>query len=252
MKKLQIWLAFTLAEVLIILGIIGVVAEMTIPTLIANYQKTIYITGVKKAYSEFYAALTDLSQDKDCGGDLACTGLFALNTNSDTFGKELAKHFRIVKNCGIAKNLGCWPPITYQNYDKIPANHYNSFDNVDSYKFITADGMSYYVANSAISGAGYEDCKYDRSSGVTGQMKNICGVFFVDVNGPKGGPNIIGRDTFIFWITNTKGLGLYPAGGQDDSYLWWNASGNQTCVPENTDSDFCTGRVVEEGWQMNY
>ena len=43
--------AFTLAEVLITLGIIGVVAAMTIPTLIANYQEKVTITRLKEAYS---------------------------------------------------------------------------------------------------------------------------------------------------------------------------------------------------------
>ena len=41
--------AFTLAEVLITLGIIGVVAAMTLPSLIANHQKQVYVTGLKKA-----------------------------------------------------------------------------------------------------------------------------------------------------------------------------------------------------------
>jgi len=41
---------FTLAEVLITLGIIGVVASLTIPTLMANYQKVQYVTGLKRAY----------------------------------------------------------------------------------------------------------------------------------------------------------------------------------------------------------
>ena len=40
--------AFTLAEVLITLGIIGIVAAMTIPTLITNYQKNITITRLKE------------------------------------------------------------------------------------------------------------------------------------------------------------------------------------------------------------
>lgn len=40
--------AFTLAEVLITLGIIGVVAAITIPSLIANYQKKVWVTQLKK------------------------------------------------------------------------------------------------------------------------------------------------------------------------------------------------------------
>ena len=42
---------FTLAEVLITLGIIGVVAAMTIPTLMMNYQKQVWESKLKKAYS---------------------------------------------------------------------------------------------------------------------------------------------------------------------------------------------------------
>ena len=41
--------AFTLAEVLITLGIIGVVAAMTMPALVANYQKTVTVNRLKKA-----------------------------------------------------------------------------------------------------------------------------------------------------------------------------------------------------------
>lgn len=44
-------MAFTLAEVLITLGIIGVVVAMTMPSLIANYQKKVTANRLKKSYS---------------------------------------------------------------------------------------------------------------------------------------------------------------------------------------------------------
>ena len=47
--------AFTLAEVLITLGIIGFVAA--IPMMITNYQKHVTVTQLKKAYTEFAQAL---------------------------------------------------------------------------------------------------------------------------------------------------------------------------------------------------
>ena len=43
--------AFTLAEVLITLGIIGVVAAMTLPTLIQKYQEKVTVNKLKKMYS---------------------------------------------------------------------------------------------------------------------------------------------------------------------------------------------------------
>ena len=49
--------AFTLAEVLITLGIIGIVASLTMPTLIANYKKQETISRLKKAYSIINQAL---------------------------------------------------------------------------------------------------------------------------------------------------------------------------------------------------
>ena len=42
---------FTLAEVLITLGVIGIVAALTMPSLIANYQKQVTISKLKKIYS---------------------------------------------------------------------------------------------------------------------------------------------------------------------------------------------------------
>lgn len=51
------YLAFTLAEVLITLGIIGVVAAMTIPTLISKTQKKEAVTRLKGAYSQIAQAI---------------------------------------------------------------------------------------------------------------------------------------------------------------------------------------------------
>ena len=57
--------AFTLAEVLITLGIIGVVAAMTMPALIANHRKTVLKTQFKKAYSELQQVNQNFIKDYD-------------------------------------------------------------------------------------------------------------------------------------------------------------------------------------------
>ena len=49
--------AFTLAEVLITLGVIGVVAALTLPTLIANYQKKNLVTQLKKISFNYRAGV---------------------------------------------------------------------------------------------------------------------------------------------------------------------------------------------------
>ena len=50
MEKFMNKRAFTLAEVLITLGIIGVVAAMTLPTLLNKYQEVVTVNKVKKFY----------------------------------------------------------------------------------------------------------------------------------------------------------------------------------------------------------
>lgn len=57
MGRRQFSFAFTLAEVLITLGIIGVVAALTIPSLVANYQKKRVAITLKKSYAELNQAL---------------------------------------------------------------------------------------------------------------------------------------------------------------------------------------------------
>ena len=61
-------LGFTLAEVLITLGIIGVVAAITIPNLIANQQKKAIVSGMIEAQSILNQALRSYAYDSDEDG----------------------------------------------------------------------------------------------------------------------------------------------------------------------------------------
>ena len=66
--------AFTLAEVLITLAIIGMVAAMTIPTIVATTQKKELAINLKKAYSTFNQAMKLIMIDYGCT-DLYCTDI---------------------------------------------------------------------------------------------------------------------------------------------------------------------------------
>lgn len=239
---------FTLAEVLITLGIIGVVAAMTIPTLIADSQKAQYVSSLKKAYANFNHALAQMAIDNGCAGDLRCTGLF---TTTATFGNELVKYYKINQNCKTETGQGCFA-IEKNNFDSSTPTDTSDFDNTNyAYKFVTIDGISIciYLA--------YPNCNQTISTGATGNMSQTCGLVDIDVNGLKP-PNVRGRDTFDFWITNGKGPLLYPRGGIDDYWnntnYWWKYSTPKRCSIGSTNKSgiYCSGKVIEEGWQMNY
>ena len=58
-------MGFTLAEVLVTLGIIGVVSALTVPTLMQNYQKKSYVTQLHKVYNELNQALLQYQTDRN-------------------------------------------------------------------------------------------------------------------------------------------------------------------------------------------
>ena len=90
--------AFTLAEVLITLAIIGVVAAMTIPTLVANYQTKAWNTSA----TVFDRKLTEALKVMNTQGTLA-----GLKT-TENFVEELSKHLKIIKTCTNDKLMDCF------------------------------------------------------------------------------------------------------------------------------------------------
>ena len=74
-------IAFTLAEVLITLGIIGVVAALTLPSLMAKHRKVQIVTSMKKFYSTFSQAV-QLSQVRN--GDFSQIPPPAIDHNADS------------------------------------------------------------------------------------------------------------------------------------------------------------------------
>ena len=106
--------AFTLAEVLITLGIIGVVAAMTLPTLIQTYKKRVVETRLQKVYSVMNQAIT--SSTVDNGETETWEGIANSSaTHEDTlawFNKYLAPYLKYteVKQENGAENLLVYLP----------------------------------------------------------------------------------------------------------------------------------------------
>ena len=88
-KKLQV--GFTLAEVLITLGIIGIVAAMTMPMLLAKYQNMVLLTRVKKTYSTITNAI-NLAK-ADIGDTTNITSIFNLSNTSVQTLETMKKYF---------------------------------------------------------------------------------------------------------------------------------------------------------------
>lgn len=220
-------MAFTLAEVLLVLSVIGVVAALTIPTLIQKTGNDQSVARLKKVYSILSQAATLIANDN--GGDIstvfASNGTAADNTNiMNVFAQKL----NIIKNCGSAAGAGCFPTgVTYKQLNG------NSWVNLDTdainSKAILADGNILYLSDyTGICSSGAGSAGYPLANA-------ICGHVGIDINGAAG-PNQIGRDIFTFWITKN---GIFPLGAFNDG---------RDC---SSVGDGCTARVLTEG-SINY
>lgn len=90
--------AFTLAEVLITLGILGVVAAITIPTLVQNYKDRAWATANKVFVRRLEEALKTMNTQQTLAG---------YRSTADFVG-ELSKHFKIVKTCQNDDLMSCF------------------------------------------------------------------------------------------------------------------------------------------------
>ncbi|MBP3925353.1 type II secretion system protein [bacterium] len=180
--------AFTLAEVLITLGIIGIVAALTMPTLIQKHQERVTVSKVKKFYS--IMSQVQLLAIKDHGyldeWDMpdGVTSVSAVK-----FMSYFKPYLEIAKDCGTSS--GCLQNGTIKILN---GNNWLNYDSASAYyKLILNDGT--YMWLKASNGA------YCASP--DGALENVCGVIWVDVNG-KNSPNTIGRDIFSFAITKNS------------------------------------------------
>lgn len=232
-------LAFTLAEVLIVIGIIGIVAEMVIPGIIISVQGQTYTTSFRKAYSETTNILNQIASDGGCIGDLSCSGMYDAGTDATSTGQTFSKYFKVAKTCGTASQQ-CWANQTNWNYDGSAGTNTN-YNTNGYYTFITADGMSFAINSN--------------SSSTVGCTTASCGNIVVDINGTKK-PNTYGRDTFLFIIYTKPNPGsninsIVTAYGQPGIYPW-NAGGANHCSPSDKSGWYCGGRIMEKGWTMDY
>lgn len=243
---------FTLAEVLITLGIIGVVAALTIPPLVKNYQNTQYSTGLKKAYTQMSQVLLQMAVDAGTPEDISSYFDYTgnVNTSITASGDKIASYYKINKNCKISSGGGCF--ADYNEYFDGTSTTTTPDTITSNYKFITNDGISIFFGfyNTALANA---NCKFQNSGITTSPLYKSCGVVYFDINGPKP-PNYKGRDIFEFFITSNNAPLLYPTGGKDNS--WWNNGGANRCSATSTGGDkdgiYCTGRVMEKGWVIDY
>ena len=214
--------AFTLAEVLITLGIIGIVAAMTIPTLsqkIGDMQnKAIW----KKKFSEISQVYTAVKLDNyslcvnnsgDYNVPAKCRypddGLYAVRTTmSPEFVNAMVKHFKVIDTCGFpqyGESAYCNNYLDKWNGLCGGAAAYSFYGSLISGTFKNLPTASTYCNNAQLNGlyTGWDLSKKAillQDGSVIYFGGYAAPIIAVDVNGFQKGPNVVGRDMFAIML----------------------------------------------------
>lgn len=222
--------SFTLAEMLIVIGIIGVVAALVMPSLVQNYWKRVFATRLQKTVSLISEAASMLKANTDAYS-LADTYLMVVNNDyNNAQGKFMRNYLKLSRDCGT------------EDYTYCLGDTYFSSDNTESsspHVFFNSEGL--YCAKINIGTTVCMTGMSDDSINDDGSVNYGSARVIVDVNGPSG-PNKVDQDVFEFNLYSNVLLNEYIASsdvsdssdlsdssGSSDSS---DTSGNITSKPE--------------------
>ena len=228
--------AFTLAEVLITLGIIGVVAALTIPNLLVSYEKKQTVSRLQKVYSVLNQAY--LFAKADGGDNILAENIIGDYDNTanrsyvvNFMSKYFVPHLRINKNCDYTSDEACFG----KSYKRYFGNGNEASSGITYYKYniILNDGAFISVTTNNI-------CDADGNNCVSGGGL----VFYIDINGAAK-PNTFGKDNFIIYITpNSSNIEFYQNGNTRTALL--NDCNSMTGFRRS-----CGALIKRDGWKIS-
>ncbi len=223
MKRL--FRGFTLAEVLITLGMIGVIASMTLPALTINVQKQQVGPALAKAVNTIQTSAKVLLQD---------TGTRNLRDACSQFDTEE------FVDCLYESGVGL--------YNKESATR--TFSK-------SVGGEAITLGDCVMGNDGISFCPLTKdstgSTSNTNLNKRYYGEFYqfyIDTNGPKK-PDIIGKDVFLVYL-DMSGVVLPYGGNAWKDYMSKTDSWDTQCKKTIVDADYCAGAIADNAWQVKY
>ena len=221
---------FTLAEVLITLGIVGVIAAITLPTLIQGTTTAQIGPKLAKAASAFEQANKALLNEYDVD-TLLDTDLLTLSDQGMAYGKALSDYLIMTAN----------------DYETLTGVSHASISGPPSsvgFSYLAKDGIEYimYIGDWGATNDG------------TPAHKQIVGVVWVDINGVTK-PNVYATDVFWFHLMNDGSL--QPGGGtfltNNNDYLnWATVCPINGVVAAGVNGAYCTGHIFENNLKVLY
>ena len=230
--------AFTLAEVLITLAVIGIVAALTLPGLIQNHNEKAWST----AKDLWEKKLTETVRRMNTDGVM--TGYRSTEDFMDTF----KQYMKVIKTCDHTDINKCYSPkvVTTGSNEEPMEVETDSLTSASSMGLkdwqTNTNTMSFVVADGATVIMAYQpECPYADPIEDTGSQVSCMG-YMVDVNGKKG-PNRVGKD-----IQLSSGVAFSTCDNPIGDMCWStdfaantaiHTCGNTTYDPNGSANSFC-------------
>ena len=266
--------AFTLAEVLIVMALIGFLFTLMIPTVVQKQSTTKYIEHLQSAQAKLQTALDMTAKDNNNLPPHDWPSVRMSENKSDAIMKELAKHLQIMSYCGNSSK-GCFSQNNYRtlngkntsiivedmepNSQTIESDTYTESDMLNQdesgwgevnpqmeleYTEALPESSSTYV--SLIDGGAVvlktNSTKCDRLLVSTDTLERpLCGVIYVDVNG-QNIPNMLGVDVFGFYLSNNS---ILPMGFYGDDFSFDYNCLRETPRARNSNGLGCTAWALK-------
>lgn len=210
--------AFTLAEVLITLGIIGIVAAMTLPTLINKYQKQETVTRLKKVYTVLAQAYQLSEKDNGFSNEWVDPSA-SLSTESvkQYVYKYWLPYLKIIREC--SKSGDCAYTRCYSPDGKTAGLEMTGSNR---YSLILSDGT--FIA--------FVPFSWDGDNHLWGESQR----FYIDLNGVKR-PNTLGKDVFVLEV-NLKKHTIRGFGNAN------------SCKRNDKSGQACAAKIIRDGWKI--
>ena len=200
--------AFTLAEVLITLAIIGVVAALTLPTLNKKIKDLREMSRLKQTYSTISQAIK-LSQIEY--GEVGTWGIEGVEVeDAELIANKLKPYLKIAIDCGVTNDKKCIYDGKYKYLKEYNTNNATSSDygrQNNYYKIVLQNGIAIWWRG--------------------GNSEVALIVVFIDLNGKKG-PNCWGKDLFAFEYSE-KSKAFVPFGHPNGTVPY-----TTSCTPNST------------------
>ena len=213
--------AFTLAETLITLGIIGVVAAITLSLIVTNYKKLEMVTRLKKEYSVLSQAFIMSVNENGPYSD------WDKSNGKKYFDTYWRKYLKSVSDC---KDYGC-------GYEVL------RFDYVWRYLDGTPTTPSVYQGEAHRKTAKFEDgtfLLFLLGKEIT-ELPEPANELYVDINGYKK-PNTYGKDVFVFELTDK---GVIPLGiDKTDTEI------KADCKKNSFGGQYCAALLYKNNWEV--